>query len=135
MQEDVELTLSPYGGCGQPLIGPIIYRSTGVLGFFRSEQVTASAGPGEYLHLFWEGAYWVMCEGPRDYVRQAVYRTKQQDIFRETVQWDLNRLAHRVNRDFSTQCWTSGMETKCSIRRIPDGKGGDALEADLQSQP
>lgn len=76
-----------------------------------------------------------MCEGPRDYVRQAVYRTKQQDIFKESVRWDLNRLAHRVNRDFSTQSWTSGMETKCSIRRIPDGMGGDALEADLQSQP
>ena len=119
------LTFWPYAMCGQPLTGPFVYRSTGILGLFRSEQVTPSASPGEYLHLFWEGAYWVMCEGPRDYVRQAVYRTNQQDIFRESVQWDLNRLAHRVNREFSTQSWTSGIVTNCSIRSISPAREGD----------
>ena len=38
------------------------FHHTGITGYLVSKDVTPTGKPGEFLHLFWEGAYWVVCE-------------------------------------------------------------------------
>ena len=116
-QEDTELLLWHLNGPNRPTTGPFVYTGTGIPGYFICSEVTTSGNPQEYLHLFWEGHFWVICEGPRESVRQVVYRTAAQNIFDASAEWQLNEAADRRNTDFYAQSWTQGVQTHSSTRR------------------
>ena len=116
-QEDTKLLLWHLNGPNRPTTGPFVYTGNGIPGYFICSEVTTSGNPQEYLHLFWEGHFWVICEGPRESVRQVVYRTAAQNIFDASAEWQLNEAADRRNTDFYAQSWTQGVQTHSSTRR------------------
>ena len=73
--------------------------STGIQGHYTSfESVYGSTQYGKVRHLYWDGTYWVICDGTVDgrNMDQPLWRTKEQNIFgtdSRYVIWQANTLA------------------------------------------
>ena len=106
------------------------FKPAAVHGYLLSECKTSTAASGEFLHLFWTGAYWVLCsEGPRQAMRQALFRTHHENIFLQRASWQLNELASRRAVDFSSQKWIQGICTTGSLAL--SSSESDSREDDL----
>ena len=126
MQEDLQLHLNilpPFPKGYDSEILTFTFHHTGITGYLVSKDVTPTGKPGEFLHLFWEGAYWVVCEGPRESARQPLYRTRSENIFLDVVSCDVNEYASAHTVEFETQRWTpEGLMTFGSLGRSDEGE-------------
>ena len=128
-QDGLHLTLTVTSGHVSYFGTRWTFRPAAVLGYLVSECRTSTAASKNYLHLFWTGTYWVLCQGPRQAIRQALFRTHHENIFLQRASWQLNEMASRRAVDFSSQKWTQGICTSGSL--APSNFTGDSREDDL----